>query len=153
MTRRRSPAAASHLRRDTPLRRARTCYDHLAGVAGVGLLHVMLARGWLVPARGGYRLSARGVDALLRRGVDLVGAHDARRRFAFGCQDWTERRPHLGGALGAAVLGALVRAGVVRRRRGTRVVTLGRSLGRWLGAAARPVPRRGGRRKRTVYTG
>ena len=150
---RRSAAAEREVRRDSALRRARTCYDHLAGVVGVGLLHVMLARHWLAPAAGArdrYRMTARGVDALLRRGVDLIGAAASRRPFARACRDWTERRPHLGGALGAAVLRSLTRGGIVRRTRGSRVVTLAGSLGRWLGAVhhAHVIRRRGRRRRR-----
>ena len=54
--------------------------------------------------------------------------------FAYGCLDWTERRPHLGGALGAAILSALGDAGVVERRNGSRVLTLRRPVAGWLGA-------------------
>jgi len=63
--RRQSPRAARELRRDAPLRHARTCYDHLAGVEGVHLLREMLRRGWLLQGRRNgpaYELSASGVD-------------------------------------------------------------------------------------------
>src|SRR5262245_31386892 len=80
-----SPQAGRERRRDTPLRRARTCYDHLAGVAGVALLATMEHRRWLRREHGegpGYRLSTMGRQALARRGVDLASADAARRRFA-----------------------------------------------------------------------
>jgi hypothetical protein len=126
-------AAAREVRRDTPLRRARTCYDHLAGVAGVALLDALLARGWLVAAPAGqYQLTAAGERALASRGVDVAAARAARRPLARGCQDWTERRPHLAGALGAALLGALQRQGVLRRAPGGRVVAVAVPLETWL---------------------
>jgi hypothetical protein len=91
------------------LREARTCYDHLGGVAGVRLLDGLLERNWLEATEGGaYLLSAGGAAALRRAGVDLEATRRTRRAFAIGCLDWTERRPHLGGALGAALLRALL---------------------------------------------
>ena len=131
---RRSALAEREVRRDTPLRRARTCYDHLAGVAGVALLDGMLAHGWLVPRAHGYAVTPRGADALLRRGVDLVAADASARPFVRRCLDWTERQPHLAGALGAAVLDRLTRDAVVHRTPRSRVVTLRRPLTAWLGA-------------------
>jgi DNA-binding transcriptional ArsR family regulator len=127
---------AGHERRlETPLRRARTCYDHLAGVAGVEVLETMLKRGWLVPRSKdgfGYELTPSGARALARRRVDVDGARASRRQFASGCLDWTERQPHLGGALGAALLGALCARGYVRRRRGARDVRIVKPLKAWL---------------------
>jgi len=70
------------------LRVARTCYDHLAGTLGV-LLHDLTPHG------------AKAFEAL---GIDLEVTRMLRRRFAYGCLDWSERRPHIGGALGAALL-------------------------------------------------
>ena len=132
-----SAAAGRERRADTPLRRARTCYDHLAGVAGVALLDGMRERRWLAarttdgPA---YELTAEGAQALSRRGVDVEAARAMKRRFATACLDWTERRPHLGGALGAAVLETLRARGYVGGRRRGRDVNVARSLNRWLGA-------------------
>src|SRR5258706_15517618 len=100
-----SKHAGRERRRDSPLRRARTCYDHLAGVAGVGLLETIRKRGWvraLEQDGPGYELTRAGARALARRGVDVDGARASRRRFATACLDRTERRPHLGGAPGAA---------------------------------------------------
>ena len=89
------------------LRAARTCYDHLAGAVGVSLHDRLHALGWLLQKdgpRGGYDLTPTGSDGLTRLGVDVEAARARRRRFACGCLDWSERRPHLGGALGAALL-------------------------------------------------
>ena len=89
------------------LRDARTCYDHIAGSLGVQLYDRFRARGWIAPPRGAngaIEVTPSGRDALERLGVDVASAAASRRRFAFACLDWSERRPHLGGALGAAVL-------------------------------------------------
>jgi hypothetical protein len=103
---------------------------------GSGLLDELLRRKWVEPSEGGrtrteYRLTATGETALRERGVDIAGAARSRRLFAFGCPDWTEQRPHLGGALGAALLDALVAAGVAQRGIG-RTITLWQSLEVWL---------------------
>jgi hypothetical protein len=131
---RRSALAEREVRRDTPLRRARTCYDHLAGVAGVTLLEAILARGWLVRDGRTYTITPLGADALQRRGVDPNAVESSARPFARPCADWTEPGEHLAGALGAAVLSRLVHDEVVRRTPRSRVVTLRRPLAEWLGA-------------------
>lgn len=132
----RSTQAAREVRRDSSLRQARSCYDHLAGVAGVHLLDELLRRAWLAPVSGNgrvsYALTERGEQALRARGVEIAGVRQARRSFAHACLDWTERRPHLGGALGAAVLTALAAARVVHRQPQTRALTVSPSVDRWL---------------------
>ncbi|GIX47712.1 MAG: transcriptional regulator [Candidatus Tectimicrobiota bacterium] len=141
---RRRPQAERAVRRHTALRQARTCYDHLAGMAGVDLLDALLQHGWVEPeaceknTRPQYRLTAQGAQALAARGVDLASAYRTRRQFAYGCPDWTERRPHLGGALGAAIFHALQRTGVLRQQRQSRVVQLQRPVREWLN----PLPSR-----------
>jgi DNA-binding transcriptional ArsR family regulator len=90
------------------LRAARTCYDHIAGSVGVALRDRFAALGWLTSSAAGgeesYELSAAGIEAFTSLGIDVEAARSLRRRFAFGCLDWTERRYHLGGSLGAAFL-------------------------------------------------
>jgi hypothetical protein len=130
-----SPQAGRERRRDTPLRRARNCYDHLAGVAGVDLLAEMRERGWLRPGPKGrpvFELTAAGERALARRGVEVDAARASRRRFATACLDWTERRPHLGGVLGARILDALCGKTYVRRRARGRDVQIVKPLAGWL---------------------
>lgn len=141
--RRRSPQAAREVRRNTALRQARTCYDHLAGVAGVQLLDTMCERGWIEVEAGAtgprppYHLTPAGEMALLARGVNLTQARRPRRRLAYGCPDWTERRLHLGGGLGAQILEVLRRSGTVRRQSKTRAITLQQPLTAWLDVPAR----------------
>jgi DNA-binding transcriptional ArsR family regulator len=90
------------------LRAARTCYDHLAGIAGVSLHDRFMTLKWLsAGAKSGdnaYDLTSDGTRAFEALGVDLEATRTLRRRFACPCLDWSERRPHIGGALGAAFL-------------------------------------------------
>ena len=87
------------------LRAARTCYDHLAGALGVQLFDRWTAMGLVdVNADNSCELTPKGVRAFESLGMDIDAARASRRRFAFACLDWSERRAHLGGALGAAFL-------------------------------------------------
>jgi len=88
------------------LRAARTCYDHMAGTIGVSLHDRFAALGWLKASRDGsaYDLTSAGERACDALGVDVAATRALRRRFACPCLDWSERRPHVGGALGAALL-------------------------------------------------
>ena len=88
------------------LRAARTCYDHIAGALGVALHDRLRALGWLSAATvdNSYDVAPKGAKALAAMGVEIEAARKLRRRFAFACVDWSERRPHLGGAMGAALL-------------------------------------------------
>jgi DNA-binding transcriptional ArsR family regulator len=164
-----TPAQVRSLResRDAAaLAAARTCYDHLAGRAGVALLEALLARGILAPApdggaaavgapvgdgspgggRPGYegrharaapQVHARpgafvvtrgGAATLTSFGLDIGALERSRRRFAGACLDWTERKPHLGGALGAAMTARLLGLGWIERgsrRRAVQVTPAG----------------------------
>jgi len=86
------------------LRAARTCYDHLAGAVAVALLERLLMDGWLSERRDAYEVTPAGERAFSALGLDLPALRAERRRFACACLDWSERRPHVGGALGAALL-------------------------------------------------
>src|SRR5262249_40319899 len=94
------------------LRAARTCYDHMAGTLGVSLHDRLHAGRWLSPRTGrgeagggdAYTVTSVGAKGFAALGIDLEAALALRRRFAYGCVDWSERRPHVGGALGAALL-------------------------------------------------
>jgi DNA-binding transcriptional ArsR family regulator len=90
------------------LRAARTCYDHLAGTLGVLLHDRFKTLRWLAVDSTGidnaYDVTPDGAKAFEALGIDLEVTRMLRRRFAYGCLDWSERRPHVGGALGAALL-------------------------------------------------
>ena len=101
------PARAERLRRDPrgeTFCRARTCYSHLAGTVAVAIADAWLDDGWLAPTTGAraqeLTITARGHERLRDFGIDT----SALRRPTRACIDLTERRPHLGGALGAALL-------------------------------------------------
>ncbi|MGW1172738.1 ArsR/SmtB family transcription factor [Kitasatospora sp. NPDC002543] len=96
--------------------RARTCYDHLAGRLGVAVSDALLARG-LVTEEGGLAVTGRGREWLAEQAIELPARADRRggRPVVRSCLDWSERRHHLGGALGAALCRtALDRAWVER---------------------------------------
>ena len=108
------------------LRAARTCYDHVAGTLGVALYDAFRSRGWIDQAArsDACDLTDAGRVQFDALGVDVAGAFASRRRFAFACLDWSERRPHLGGALGAAVLHLLRRRRWVDQDLDSRVLRL-----------------------------
>jgi DNA-binding transcriptional ArsR family regulator len=110
--------------RDEALRKARSCYDHLAGEAAVVLLDRLRARGYLDGDEGTLTLTKGGESWCERIGVDLDACRSTRRPLCRPCLDWSERRHHLGGALGAALLQRLLTLGYARRSRASRAVTL-----------------------------
>jgi DNA-binding transcriptional ArsR family regulator len=108
--------------REPALRHARVCYDHLAGDLGVMVFDGLRARGALKDGKSGLELTAEGAQALRELGVDCEPAPGSRRPLCRACLDWSVRRPHLAGALGAAILRRCYEAGWAKRVRGTRVV-------------------------------
>ena len=109
------------------LRAARTCYDHMAGAVAVSLHDRLRERGWIVssPAEdGGYEVTPEGAAKLEALGIDVPSARASRRRLAYACVDWSERRPHIGGALGAALLGLAVRRKWVDRDLDSRILSV-----------------------------
>lgn len=84
---------------------ARICYDHLAGRLGVALADFFTAREYIVPGDEAAEITPAGGRFLAEFGAELPTAGSARRRFCRLCLDWTERRPHLAGAAGAALYG------------------------------------------------
>lgn len=112
-------------RSDAAMAFARTCYDHLAGRVGVAVLDAFVADGVLLAGGDGYALTAPGQTRLTALGVDVAGARASRRGFARACLDFTERRPHLAGALGAALCGRMIALRwFVRRGEGQRALRL-----------------------------
>ena len=99
-------------------RAARSCYDHLAGRLGVGVCDALCAAGTLEEGS----LALRDAALLARLGVDVAAARGARRPLTRTCLDWSERRPHLAGGLGAALLASLLARGWVARRPGGRAL-------------------------------
>jgi DNA-binding transcriptional ArsR family regulator len=103
---------------------ARTCYDHLAGEMAVKLLDSMLQMGWLTGKGQEFSVTSLGEKKLTALNVSLDVARAERRVFARPCVDLTQRRPHLGGALGAALLDLFVAQGWILRSPRSRVVSV-----------------------------
>lgn len=114
------------------IRTARTCYDHLAGRLGVALTQALIKAGYLRLRGEEFSLTSSGRRFLEEDlGVDVEAALGKRRRFARACLDWSEREPHLAGALGAALAERSLQAGWVVRQaegRGLTVTRKGQSV-------------------------
>lgn len=113
--------------KDRAMRHARTCYDHLAGQLAVTMADRMVERGHVEWSQDGGIVTERGSSFLLTIGVDLDPATARARRtrvFCRPCLDWSERRPHIAGAVGAALLSACFSQDWLRRTHGSRVVTV-----------------------------
>jgi len=109
------------------LRAARTCYDHLAGALGVLLHDRLKTLECVAPADGGsYEVTPKGSKLFAGLGIDVEAARNSRRRFAFGCLDWSERRSHLGGAMGAALLKVALTRKWVRQELDSRALSVTR---------------------------
>jgi DNA-binding transcriptional ArsR family regulator len=120
-------ARAGHLRtrtgpRDPALRHARVCYDHLAGDLGVGLFEGLLARGLIAQAGEHVHLTDAGAKSIKAFGIDPVALQHPRRALCKPCLDWSERKSHLGGSLGRALLARMTDLGWAKRMQGTRIV-------------------------------
>jgi DNA-binding transcriptional ArsR family regulator len=111
-------------RLDETMRRARTCYDHFAGLLGVGLADSLVARDFIVLGDEAGVVTPAGAEFLAGFGVDLSAARARRRVFCRPCLDWTERRPHLGGAVGAALANRCFELNWIERVRDSRALTI-----------------------------
>lgn len=121
------PSAVSTLRaaaRGDNLRRARVCYDHLAGTAGVAVTEALVTRGFLAEHDDGYRVTVEGGAAFGRFGVDVERLARAARPLARRCMDWSERRYHLAGSLGAALTSKFLELRWLRPHEASRVVSI-----------------------------
>ena len=111
---------------DNELRRARTCYDHLAGQLGVAIADALTGRGYVELGEDGGGTTRRGEKFLRRWGIDLASAKSQRRSFCRPCLDWSERRPHIAGSLGARLAARSLELDWVRRRKDSRALTITR---------------------------
>lgn len=124
-------AHAGHLRRrtgpkDAELRRARVCYNHLAGDMGTLMFDSLVARGHLALAGEDLTLTAQGEAFAAEFGIDVEGLRKARSPLCRECLDWSERRSHLAGSLGRAFLSRFEELTWARRDQKTRVVIFSR---------------------------
>lgn len=133
--------------REPALRKARVCYDHLAGEVGVGIYESLLQRRALALGAGGLELTPAGRQLFLKLGIEVDALAKQKRGLCKACLDWSERRHHLAGALGAALLARFVHLGWARPAKNSRVIALTLSGQRALqqmfaatGAAPDPYP-------------
>ncbi len=119
------PASAIRSREDMEMHRVRSCYDHLAGRVAVELTKAL--ENFKVIRTSGtrdYILGLKGAAWFAELDIDVAALGGRRRIFARRCLDWTERKPHLAGGLGAALLTRMLAAGWMARRRGTRALRI-----------------------------
>lgn len=118
-------APASRLARgDQALRAARTCYDHIAGRLGVSIAESLQARGGLILTDEAGEVTPSGVSLLETMGIDVDGLRKHRRVFCRPCLDWTERRNHIAGAVGAALCTRFLSLNWIDRLPDTRAVAI-----------------------------
>ncbi|HUO02954.1 MAG TPA: winged helix-turn-helix domain-containing protein [Rhizomicrobium sp.] len=136
---------AGHLRtrlgpKDEAMRHARSCYDHLGGRLAVDLTGRWLAAGMLAWRGGVLQLTRKGREFLSGRGIEFTKLDAQKRALCRSCIDWSERRPHLGGSLGAAILAYAMAEGWAVRGQGQRLVSFSRrgeeNFVRWYSPAA-----------------
>lgn len=116
----------NHQLQDSPqgIRFARTCYDHLAGKMGVRITDALVSAKYLVPENKNYEVTDSGEQWFHSIGIDVQQLRQKKRTLAFQCLDWSERRSHLAGALGAAFLHTLLDKDWLRRKKGSREVVI-----------------------------
>jgi DNA-binding transcriptional ArsR family regulator len=117
------PRTLSAATRNKALARARTCYDHLAGTLGVQITDAMTDRG-LISWEAGLAVTPAGERWLSDRGISIPQRTKSRRPPVRSCLDWTERRPHLAGSVGAALCTLAFDSGWIRRIGTTRAVAV-----------------------------
>jgi DNA-binding transcriptional ArsR family regulator/predicted transcriptional regulator len=107
---------------DPPIRSCRTCYDHLAGRVGVQLTEGLVREKLLIQEDRSFAITDKGNRWFEAHGIDMTALRRQRRNFSRTCIDWTERKPHLAGSLGAALLKMMLDENWLRRLPNTRAV-------------------------------
>ena len=110
--------------RDLAMARARTCYDHFAGRLGVAISDRLVAEGVVELDSESGLVTEPGAAFLAARGIDLAGKRKSSRPVCRPCLDWSERRHHIAGKLGAAICSHYFEKGYVRRRNNTRALEI-----------------------------
>ena len=109
---------------ETKLRHARRCYDHLAGDLAERITWRLVLRGHLNPAHGVFELTRTGRSLVEALGINVDSLIAGERVFTRQCPDWSQQKPHLGGALGAALFATFCAKGWITTDRGSRAVTV-----------------------------
>lgn len=128
--------------REPALRKARVCYDHLAGEVAVAIYERLRQQRWLALRDGGLEITASGHWKLHELGITTAELAGRRRILCKPCLDWSERREHLAGALGAALLARIFELDWARRVDGSRIIRFSpageRALGKFFGLSSGP---------------
>jgi len=124
-------AMKGHLRtrtgpKDPQLRKARICYNHLAGERGVQMFDTLLLKALLIENGESVELTQTGEAFFVKFGVDVAALKKLRRPLCKSCLDWSARRSHLSGSLGTAILDQMYKMGWAKHIHGTRVITFSR---------------------------
>jgi len=109
---------------DDPMRHARTCYDHIAGRLGIAIVDRLIEQSCLRENSEGYLLTEQGESLMRRLDIDTESMRAGRRPFTRKCLDWSERRHHLGGALGAALADTFFERKWIKRVGDTRALKI-----------------------------
>jgi len=108
--------------KDDAMREARRCYDHLAGARGVALFDALVAAGHIAHGPDGFAPTPAGRARFAAEGIDMAGLDARRRPICRACLDWSERRPHLAGSLGAALMNMILARGWAKADRKVRAI-------------------------------
>jgi DNA-binding transcriptional ArsR family regulator len=124
-------ASRGHLRvrtgpKDPELRKARICYDHLAGTLGVQILDAFLSKDFIYTQNDDLKLTPSGHDFMIGFGIDLTALEVLRRPLCKYCLDWSARRNHLAGSLGAAILSRIIQLKWAKRHESSRIINFSR---------------------------
>jgi DNA-binding transcriptional ArsR family regulator len=119
-----APPRLRPIRIDEHMRDARMCYDHLAGRLGVTLADALCEHRHIELSDEGGAVTPSGEAFFARFGVDLAPSRQSRRVFCRPCLDWSERRPHIAGAVGAAIAQRLMDLRWIARKRDSRALTI-----------------------------
>ena len=113
--------------KDPALRKARVCYNHLAGEMGVLMYDSLAARNFMTLAHDTLKLTDDGLSFIDKLGVDVYSLNSRRRPVCKPCLDWSARRSHLAGSLGTALLEHFFGKGWAKRETGTRIIRFNRN--------------------------
>jgi DNA-binding transcriptional ArsR family regulator len=133
----RPPRSLGEFARAGSLRWARMCYDHLAGAVGVAITEALIARGMVTLGDGSYLLGPQGPRGFAEMGIETGALTPGSRPLLRPCMDWSQRRHHLAGAIGAALAREMVARRWIAGREASRVLTVTQAgydgVREWLG--------------------
>jgi DNA-binding transcriptional ArsR family regulator len=113
-----------HSENNSAIKHCRTCYDHLAGKTGVLITDSLLKQKIIIEDNNMFEISPKGLKWFLAFDIDINELKQQRRAFARPCLDWSERRFHIAGSLGAALLNKMLYSGWIRKTKQSRAVII-----------------------------